>query len=149
RRRADGPLPPAGSGPPVAVPGAGRDRHRALRRTGLRLRLPLLRAPGGRARGPGDGVGPLLPGTLLGRTPGEARLGGLPGIGARRDRPRRVAREPGRTQRPGRHRAERGVARMNLGPGRPRAAIDAAPTVASRGDAAGKMVVVLSPDAGE
>jgi hypothetical protein len=43
---------------------------------------------------------------------------------------------------------------MNLGPGRPRAAIDAAPTVASRGEAAGKMVMgswvmVLSPGAGE
>jgi hypothetical protein len=38
---------------------------------------------------------------------------------------------------------------MNLGPGRPRAAIDAAPTVASRGEAAGKMVMVLSPGAGQ
>ena len=38
---------------------------------------------------------------------------------------------------------------MNLGPGRPRAAIDAAPTVTSRGEAAGKMVMVLSPGAGQ
>ena len=38
---------------------------------------------------------------------------------------------------------------MNLGPGRPRAAIDAAPTVASRGEAAEKRVMVLSPGAGE
>ena len=38
---------------------------------------------------------------------------------------------------------------MNLGPGRPRAAIDAAPTVASLGEAAGTMVMVLSPSAGE
>src|SRR5262249_27025887 len=109
----------------------------------------LLRAAYGSARGPGDGVGPLLPGALLGRTPGEARPGGLPGVGARRDRPRRVAREPGRTRRPGRHRAERGVGRMNLGPGRPRTAIDVAPTVASRGEDAGKTVMVLSPGAGE
>jgi hypothetical protein len=38
---------------------------------------------------------------------------------------------------------------MSLGPDRPRAAIDAAPTVASHGEVAGMMVMVLSPGARE
>ena len=62
---------------------------------GIRLRVPVLRPADRGARGPGDGLGPLLPGPVLARRTGEGRAGRPSGVEAGRDGGGAGGRGPG------------------------------------------------------
>ena len=76
----------------------------------VRLRFPVLRPGRRHRRGPGDRLGPLLPGGLLGEGLGKAELVGYQASRAGRGGAGGSSRGPGQARRPGGHGGPRGVA---------------------------------------